>query len=214
MFYKIENKKLDLLAAYHRKEGPSKAEKYMKMFGAPILLTLVIVGVWGFLYFSNSNLQNKITDMKEKNDALQLQIDTSDLDAYNELMTLEGTFDSIEKVDSYISNLPKITRNKIRDLQTTLLSGMEIKSISYTQENGQVSITCTSSNVRNIEKYVTELKKNPSFVNVTYKGYQQSSQTQTVDTGKVDLITGLPITSQTTSTYYTFHIVVTLGGGE
>lgn len=214
MFYKIENKELDLLAAYNRKEGSSKLEKYIKILGAPIILVFIIAMAWVFLFISNSQLQDKITDVKEKNDALQLQIDTSDLEAYNELIALEGTFDSIEKVDSYISNLPKITRGKIRDLQTTLLNGMRITSISYNQTNGQVSLNCISSNVQNIEKYVTVIKRNPDFINVTYKGYQQSSQTKSINTGAIDEITGLPITTQTTSIYYTFNLIVTLGGGE
>ena len=214
MFYKIENKELDLLAAYNRKEGPSQVEKYIKLFGIPVLLVVIVGGISGFLYMSNSHLQNKITDMKERNDILQLEIDTSDLDAYNELTALEGTFESVEKVDSYISNLPTITKNKIKDMQKALLAGMNIQSIAYTQTNGQVVLSCISSDVRNIEKYVTKLKNNSDFINVTYKGYQQTSQTKSVNTGEVDALTGLPITSQTTSIFYTFQVTITLGGGE
>lgn len=214
MFYKIENKQLDLLAAYNRKEGPSSVEKYVKMFIAPVLLIIIIGASWTLLFLSNKNTQSKIDDINQQNQIIQSQIDASDLDAYQELTTLEGTFASLEQVDAYISALPRVTREKVRYLQTSLLNGMSIQSLSYNQETGVISASCQSVYVNNIEKYVSKIKTNPDYLNVSYKGYQQSTQTNTIDTGTVDPLTGLPVTTQSTSTYYTFSISVAIGGGE
>lgn len=214
MFYKIENKQLDLLAAYNRKEGPSLVEKYIKILIAPVLIVIVIGVSCTLLYLSNKNMQSKIDDIHQQNQMIQSQIDKSDLDAYQELTKLEGTFQSIEKVDAYISSLPIITREKVRFLQTSLLNGMSIQALNYNQETGQMSISYRSIYVNNIEKYVTRVKTNPDYSKVSYKGYQQSTQTNTIDTGTVDPLTGLPVTTQSTSTYYTFSLIIVIDGGE
>ena len=38
MFSKIQNKELDLLAAYNRKEGPSKSSKVVRLIAIPLSL--------------------------------------------------------------------------------------------------------------------------------------------------------------------------------
>lgn len=212
--FKVSNKKLDLLAAYYRKEGPSSFEKYIRIFGIPTVLIVVLLAFYGFMYFSNSSLEDKINEVKQDTQVIQDKIDNSDQSAYKELTTLQNTYDSIKKTDEYISKLPRITKRKIESLRDSLLSNMSIDSLTYEQTSGQVSMSCRSSNVRNIEKYITILKKNKLYSNIIYKGYQQTTQTNTIHTGQYDELTGQEITTQSSTSYYTFNVVVVIAGGK
>lgn len=213
MFSKIQNKELDLLAAYNRKDGPTKSSKIIKMLAVPIGL-LVIFGLsFLYLFMINHNLENKINEVKLSNEEIQLKIDVTDKEPYFELNTLKGTFDSLQQIDNYVSNLPEITKNKILNLQKSLLSGMSINSIAYNQQTKQMTVSYTSSNVQNIEKYITALKNTNQYSDISYVGYQQGSSTSTQTTGETDPLTGEPVTTNTVNVFYNFNLVMTLDGG-
>lgn len=214
MFYKIENKELDLLAAYNRKDGPSPFLRILKLIGVPLGIIVFVLVVSVTLFILNNNIQDDIDQVAIENQAIQKQIDSCDQKAYQELTTLEGTYQSVQQIDEYIISLPKITQNKINGLRRTLLDGMSIETITYNQANGQLTVSYISSNVRNIEKYVSVIKENNHYKNVSYKGYQQGSKTTQTYTGEYDPITGQPITNQTVVLYYTFSVTITISGGE
>lgn len=214
MVYKIQNKELDLLAAYNRKEGPTRFSQIMKILGIPVGLISLFAVVFLFIYVSNMHLENKIADAQYINEEIQLKIDVTDKAPYNELTVLEGTFESLQTIDSTLSSLPTLTKEKIMGLKQNLLSGMSIQTISYSQESGQLNASLTSSNVQNIEKYITQLKKNDYYKNITYTGYQQGTQTSTQGTGQIDELTGQEITTNTVTLFYNFNIIIAVDGGE
>lgn len=130
MFYKIQNKELDLLAAYERKEGPSKISKVLKMVGIPIGLVLIFTISFLFLFLGNKGIENQINDMNASNEEVQLKIDAIDKEPYYELSSLEGTYASLQTIDNYLSGLPHITAEKILTLKQSLLSGMSMHTLS------------------------------------------------------------------------------------
>ena len=188
MFSKIQNKELDLLAAYNRKEGPSKSSKVVRLIAIP--LSLIV-----------------------SNEELQLKIDSTDKEPYNELTVLQGTYSSLEAIDNYVSGLSKIDKQNILQLQKKLLSGMTLNSISYNQDSKEMTVSYTSSNVQNIEKYVTILRNSEDYAQITYTGYQQGSSTTSQGTGETNPLTGQEITTDTVVLYYNFSLVLTLNGG-
>lgn len=214
MFYKIQDKELDLLAAYNRKEGPSQLSTTMKLIGVPIGLIVIFAIVFLFLFMNNRSIQNKIDEVNLKNEEVQLKIDVTDKTPYNELTSLQGTYESLQAIDASLSNLPSLTKEKILGLKKNLLSGMSLKTISYSQESKQLNASFTSSNVQNIEKYITLLKTKDYYKDITYTGYQQSSQTSSQGTGQIDELTGLEITTNTVTLFYNFNITIAVDGGE
>lgn len=214
MFYKIENKELDLLAAYNCKDGPSPFLRIFKLIGIPVGIVVVVAIVCITLLVLNYNVQTDIDQTVTENQSIQKQIDKCDKKAYQELTTLEGTYQSVQQIDEYITSLPIITQNKINGLKRTLLKGMSIQTITYNQKNGQLTVSYISSHVRNIEKYVSAIKENKQYKKVSYKGYQQGSKTTQTFTGEYDPITGQPITAQSVALYYTFSATITITGGE
>lgn len=172
--FRIQDKELDLLAAYNRKEGPSKPSKALKYISVPLGLFFVFVCIFIFLFMMNKNVQNKIDDVKLTNEELQLKIDAIDKEPYDRLTLLEGTYASLESVDNYIAKLPQVTKNQILTLKNTLLSNMTINSITFDQESKKINVSFVSLNVQNIEKYISNLKTKQQMNNITYSGYQQS----------------------------------------
>ncbi len=142
-----------------------------------------------------------------------MKIDATDQGPYNELTTLQGTYQSLEEIDNYIASLPIITQKQIMNLKNSLLGGMTMHSLGFTQETGQISVTYSSSNVQNIEKYISNLKTKYNMANISYNGYQQSTSSSTTSTGEVDPLTGQEITTTVQNTTYSFSLVIIANGG-
>ena len=90
---------------------------------------------------------------------------------------------------------------------------MTLNSLSFDQEAKTIVASFTSMNVQNIEKYISNLKTKYEMTNIAYNGYQQTKKTNTVGTGEFDALTGQEMTTIDETTYYTFSIVISLGGG-
>lgn len=211
--FRIQKKELDLLAAYNRKEGTSASSYILRYVSIPVGILVVFLGVFLFLYIGNHNIQGKIDDVNLLNEEIQLKIDATDQGPYNELTTLQGTYQSLEEIDNYIASLPIITQKQIMNLKNSLLGGMTMNSLGFTQETGQISVTYSSSNVQNIEKYISNLKTKYNMANISYNGYQQSTSSSTTSTGEVDPLTGQEITTTVQNTTYSFSLVITANGG-
>ena len=183
MFSKIQNKELDLLAAYNRKEGPSKSSKVVRLIAIPLSLIVFFGAIYLYLFISNYHLQKQIDEVNLSNEELQLKIDSTDKEPYNELTVLQGTYSSLEAIDNYVSGLSKIDKQNILQLQKKLLSGM------------------------------TLLRNSEDYAQITYTGYQQGSSTTSQGTGETNPLTGQEITTDTVVLYYNFSLVLTLNGG-
>lgn len=212
MFYRIENKELDLLAAYNRKEGPKKSTKALKLAAVPVLTALLFGSGTFAVSLNNKLIQQNIDDVEISNQALRYDIEKCDEEAYNQLQILNAQYTALQQADALIASLPKITQKKINDALSAMYSGMKLKSLSFVQKEGKLSIHAESFYVTNIEKYVRDLKKNPAFLDVNYSGYSQISNTTSYSTGAVDPETGEEIMIDFTETSYSFIVTITIGG--
>lgn len=212
MFYRIENKELDLLAAYNRKEGPKKSAKALKLAAVPVLTALLFGSGTFAVSLNNKLIQQNIDDVEISNQALRYDIEKCDEEAYNQLQILNAQYTALQQADVLIASLPKITQKKINDALSAMYSGMKLKALSFVQKEGKLSIHAESFYVTNIEKYVRDLKKNPAFLDVNYSGYSQISNTTSYSTGAVDPETGEEIMIDFTETSYSFIVTITIGG--
>lgn len=212
MFYRIENKELDLLAAYNRKEGPKKSTKALKLAAVPVLTALLFGSGTFAVSLNNKLIQQNIDDVEISNQALRYDIEKCDAEAYNQLQILNAQYTALQQADVLIASLPKITQKKINDALSAMYSGMKLKALSFVQKEGKLSIHAESFYVTNIEKYVRDLKKNPAFLDVNYSGYSQISNTTSYSTGAVDPETGEEIMIDFTETSYSFIVTITIGG--
>lgn len=212
MFYRIENKELDLLAAYNRKEGPKKSTKALKLAAVPVLTALLFGSGTFAVSLNNKLIQQNIDDVEISNQALRYDIEKCDAETYNQLQILNAQYTALQQADVLIASLPKITQKKINDALSAMYSGMKLKALSFVQKEGKVSIHAESFYVTNIEKYVRDLKKNPAFLDVNYSGYSQISNTTSYSTGAVDPETGEEIMIDFTETSYSFIVTITIGG--
>ena len=110
--FRIQNKELDLLAAYNRKDGPSKSSKVLKYISIPLGLFLIFAMAFIFIFVMNRTVQNKIDDVQLLNEEIQLKIDATDKEPYYKLATLKATYSSLQSVDNTIASLPELTKNK------------------------------------------------------------------------------------------------------
>jgi type II secretory pathway component PulL len=214
MFFRIEKKELDLLAAYNRKEKATQQSSQLKLILIPFTLIILSLLIILNLVIINKKVQRNIDDVVSQNEEIQKEIDTYDTSIYQKYLTMQETNNAIKKIDAYIETLPEMTKDKINLLKTNLLSTMEIKTITYDQTSSQVSVSYTSHSVTNIEKYVATIRKISSFKDIDYKGYQSVSNTIVTNTGEYDSETGQAITSSYTENYYTFSLTITIDGGE
>ena len=211
--FRIQNKELDLLAAYNRKEGPSKSSKVLKYVSIPLGLFLVFAMAFIFIFVMNRTVQNKIDDVQLLNEEIQLKIDATDKEPYYKLATLKATYSSLQSVDNTIASLPELTKKQVLTLKNSLLSNMTLNSLSFDQEAKTIAASFTSMNVQNIEKYISNLKTKYQMTNISYNGYQQTKKTNTVGTGEFDALIGREITTTSETTFYSFSIVILLDGG-
>jgi hypothetical protein len=214
MFFRIEKKELDLLAAYNRKEKATQQSSQLKLILIPFTLIILSLLIILNLVIINKKVQRNIDDVVSQNEEIQKEIDTYDTSIYQKYLTMQETNNAIKKIDAYIETLPEMTKDKINLLKTNLLSTMEIKTITYDQTSSQASVSYTSHSVTNIEKYVATIRKISSFKDIDYKGYQSVSNTIVTNTGEYDSETGQAITSSYTENYYTFSLTITIDGGE
>lgn len=115
MFYRIENKELDLLAAYNRKEGPKKSTKALKLAAVPVLTALLFGSGTFAVSLNNKLIQQNIDDVEISNQALRYDIEKCDAEAYNQLQILNAQYTALQQADVLIATLPKITQKKIND---------------------------------------------------------------------------------------------------
>ncbi|MEG0592635.1 MAG: hypothetical protein RR512_04935 [Coprobacillus sp.] len=207
----IRNKQIDLLVAYNRSDEPSPLLKTFKIIAVPAILIVVFVSIFIVFTVMKMDKTNKINDAKAENEIIQLKIDATDKKPYEELQSLQTTFAALEELDKSLSTLPELTKQKILYIQKDLIAGISLSSLSFDQKSNLLTVSLASSNVQNIEKYVTKLKKHVEYSSVEYTGYQESVSSSTnTGSGLLDGLLG-NITEETVSSYG-FQVKITLDG--
>ena len=211
MANKIKNKHLDLLAAYNRKDGPSTVSKGFRLVVVPAVLVGVFVIFFAVMTFMTMGKNSELNTAKEDIEVVQLKIESTDKNPYEELQSLQSIYQSLESLDESLSNLSTLTKEKINYLKTDLLTGIELSSITFDRNSNLLTVNLKSSNVQNIEKYVTKLKTHAEYVDIAYTGYQKT-EASGVDTSGIVDENGNPLASIQTPAYYSFIVKITLEG--
>lgn len=198
MFYQINKKELDLLAAYNRKEGPSSALKVVKVVIAPVVIVLVLCVSLFFINKKNDSIQALIDMMNVKNQALQYQLENSDMASYEESQKLQIQKEVLSKVNEQIKNYPQLSQQKIYLLYNLMYEGMDILSITFDQATGVISLNMESDYVTYIQPYIKALKNSPGISDVQYSGYNAKTSNESSSLPEV--------------TTYSFSLGVVLGG--
>lgn len=207
----IRNKQIDLLVAYNRSDEPSPLLKTFKTIAVPAILIVVFASIFIGFTVMKMDITNKINDAKAENEIIQLKIDATDKKPYEELQSLQTTFASLEELDKSLSTLPELTKQKILYIQKDLITGVSLSSLSFDQKSNLLTVSLSSSNVQNIEKYVTKLKNHVEYSSVEYTGYQEgASSSNNTGSGLLDGLLGN--VSEETVTSYGFQVKITLDG--
>ncbi|MEG0451468.1 MAG: hypothetical protein RR558_00265 [Coprobacillus sp.] len=216
MSYKIKNKQLDLLAAYNRNDKPSRMSASLKFMIVPIVLVLVFASIFAFMTIITLDKKNQTKTINEDAEVIQLKIDATDKTPYEELQKMETALASIETIDSSLSALPEITKNKIQYIKKDLIAGMTISSISFDQSTKLITVSLMSNNVQNIEKYIGKLKLHAEYSDVEYTGYSEKTTTTTTDSTNFLDQFGNPTKNVTSSSGYSFQVKINIdeGAGE
>ena len=206
----IKNKEIDLLKAYNRNDEPSPYEHIIKLCIPPIVIVLIFLIPYGLLTWNINNTQKEIDTIKEDINKYNLAIDATDKTAYEQLSSMQNILNSIQGLNDQINAIPSITTPIVNNIQKSLISGMTLDTINYSRENQSLSLSISSSNVQNIEKYVKNLKKYDAFASVQYSGYNEVTTSSSTPTGATDPLTGEPITNTVESTSYKASIIIIL----
>lgn len=208
----IKNKQMDLLVAYNRSDEPSPLLKTFKVVAVPAILLLVFVSIFLVFTVLKMDKNSKIADAKADNEVIQLKIEATDKTPYDELQSLQTTFTSIEELDKSLSSLSELTKQKILYIQNDLIAGVSLASLSFDQQSNLLTVSLSSTNVQNIEKYVTKLKKHVEYASVEYTGYQETSSQKSTQTSEDVLDELLGNTTQVETVAYSFQVKITLDG--
>lgn len=198
MFTKIENKKLDLLAAYKRKEGPSQLEIVAKMMLIPCLIVLALIIGYASVKNGYDKLLVSVNEVNRINEALQNDINQYSEEEYNRYLQLQEEYETLLQVEERLSSHSTFSAKSYKEITKAMSAGMSLTSINYNQSASTISLNATSNDVRNIEKYIKKIKELPQVSAVEYNGYTQNTKT----------------VKKVKQTYYSFSIRIKLGGGE
>ena len=198
----LKNKEVDLLKAYARNDEPSRYESIIKLCIPPVVILIVFLIPFGFLTWDSMNVQKQINSLNEDIDKYNLAIAATDVTAYEQLSSFQTVLDSIQQLNDQINAIPSINTKLVNSIQKALINGMTIDTISFTRDSQSITLSISSNNVQNIEKYVKSLKQNDAIASINYTGYSEVTNSQTQDTGTTDPLTGLPITTTVESTSY------------
>lgn len=177
MFYKVRNKELDLLAAYYRKDEDIHLSHYFKSLFFPILFAFIVLVIYMGISISNGMIENQIEEAKLTSEANELKVDDTEKKAYEELQTLQKQEKEMQELVDTFFNSASLSQDYLQGLQKSLLKNMTIESMNYNKESQSLTLILTSLDVLNIEKYITTIKKDAKYQNVSYSGYQQVGQT-------------------------------------
>ena len=184
MFRKIQNKELDLLAAYYRKDEDAHLSHFFKPLFIPCIIAFFVIAIFMGLTVANGILENDIADAKLTVEANQLKISDDEKAAYDQLQTLQKQEEEMQSFVNSFSQTASLSQSYLQGLQKALLKNMTIESMSYNGESQALTLIMTSTDVLNIEKYISTIKKDTKYQNVSYSGYQQVGQTSSDNSGK------------------------------
>lgn len=174
---KLKPKDINLLAVYKKKKEPSKYTSIMKYAIPPIVLALVIFGLFAYLSYQNHTLQQDIDDTNIK--IVELQEKIAKDPNLSKSNTLAGIISATEKYRTLyddIQSYPQLTQATFDQLIIAAGVPVTIQSFAYTRDAQAIQIVVEAKSANESEEFVRRLKASETFASVSYSGYTAMEQ--------------------------------------
>lgn len=189
---KLKVKDIDLLVAYKKKKEPSKYASVMKFVIPPIVLVLVVFGVFGFLKFKSFQIQSDIEDTQAKITELQNKIaNDPNLSKNNTLQDLIKNTEKYKKLYEDIQSYPQLTQGVFDQFVISANGTLTITGFSFSRDTEIVVIDIETSSESNTELFVRNLKESGMFSTVSYTGYTGSEKSDNSAASSDSALSGL-----------------------
>lgn len=208
MFKKNKSKDIDLLEQYYlATKKKNLLQVYLKYLILPLVLILVIGGVFGYLKFMQSDYSSDIAKVKQEISDLEKSHKDSDYDEqYASLQELRKAIDNLKKMDANIESYPNLTEDIYNACYSATSQGQIISS-NFEQATGALTLVIETSQVPYTKQIVKKLMDLNIFTKVRYSGYKKVEK-ENEATNSIYM----PSTTEKTIVYQ-MTIVCSLGGG-
>lgn len=176
---KLKEKDINLLDVYAQKKEPSKYEGAIKYAIPPIVIVILFGSVFGYFKVKeiqfNSDLEDvnaQIAKINEEQNADGKQ------EKYATLQNLKSDLKAIQSAYDNMNSYPEISKDVINGLFSAAGNTVNIKSVNYTQESADISISVDTDYLSQTDAIIRRLKETNLFSNVVYTGYTSSDKTE------------------------------------
>ncbi|RHS91574.1 hypothetical protein [Erysipelatoclostridium sp. AM42-17] len=215
---KNRGRDIDFLSVYYAKESTNTINfEKIKPWILPIVLVVLFAGSTGYFALNNHSMQKDVDSLNDKLQALIVQnAKQTDTEKETTLANLQKELKTSQAISDNLSSYPQITKQMPDQIQS-VSKDLTIKSVSFTQENGNIVLSVESNRVDGCQNAVRQLKETGLFDDVNYTGYSQSGGVSEQTQNVTDPTTG-EVTTQTTTTQtpivYSSTITCVLQGGK
>lgn len=192
------NRDIDFLLAYKNSDKkPSKTRQYTKYIVPPVCLVLLFGGGFGFLKMQELTMKKNIGNIKEEIAAFDKnKEDNKTNEKYKTLQDNKSLLTSIQEEATKMNSYPQLSK-QIVDTVLKITSTLDLKSMNYDQQSGELNLTVETKNVSQTNTFVASLRNSGLFADVKYSGYSENKQGATSD---LDPVTGVVNENNATAT--------------
>lgn len=159
-------------------EGKKKNLDLEKVLKPLIALLIVVLAIFVLL-------EVVLLGMKAQTKSLEKYInDENNVATYNEALDTKAQTDTInlqkanlENVIKAIDSYPNVGTAFFKTIAANATAnGTSVSNYSYSNENGYLSVSCTSTTTADVAKFVRAMEQNGLFANVIYTGFNGEAQ--------------------------------------
>lgn len=171
----LKQKDINLLLPMQKKPGMSPGKKKkIELIALPILLLVFFLAFAGS-YMVRTMKQNREKEQIEGYMSSMAPVYDQAKQVESEMQTAQGLLNVIGNAQKNIQSYPLLRRQVLDTVYGNLSGGMRITALDL-NEQGQLTITCSSTGVDRIPAYVDSLKQSEQFSSITYLGFKGSGQ--------------------------------------
>ncbi|MGX8851352.1 hypothetical protein [Amedibacillus sp. YH-ame10] len=174
---KLKTKDIDLLNAFKKKKEPSKYASIMKYAIPPVILAVIIAGVFGYVTLQSIGMQGDIDEMNVKIKQLEKKIaEDPNVAKANTLQGIYANTEKYKKLYEDIQSYPQLSQGTFDQLIISGNGKVTITGFHYTRVSQAITVTIQTATESNTEEFVRNLKASGEFAKVTYAGYAASEK--------------------------------------
>ena len=145
---KNRGRDIDFLSVYYAKESTNTINfEKIKPWILPIVLVVLFAGSTGYFALNNHSMQKDVDSLNDKLQALIVQnAKQTDTEKETTLANLQKELKTSQAISDNLSSYPQITKQMLDQIQS-VSKDLTIKSVSFTQENGNMVLSLESNPV-------------------------------------------------------------------